>query len=354
MNDDISSYSKLSESSNIPLADILLISLNYHGIKTELNHNRVRFTVKLDATPNLYYIGVCSSDNTPFRVINSDLYFKTCIVGKIAKIENDTCDETYFRRNNTSLTINSNSRSTCRGCRFCGTSQLTKNDTATTNNKKNIKSIIKNILKSNCMSDLSELKEIAVCTGCFKNEKEISNHLIELKKIASDFNFDGEIKYIGSQIRSLEVIDEIIDKVKHFSYYMTLEVFDKRKELLRWSKSDLALDQAINILEYVKGKGQNTSFLYILGVEELDNLKFFYKLKKSLTRFPVVNIFQIYKKDQEILRPNQANSMLYYIKARKMIEQMFQDTNLRPRSWENYRGLWYEQFNEEVMKSIKI
>ena len=73
-----------------------------------------------------------------------------------------------------------------------------------------------------------------------------------------------------------------------------------------------------------------------------------------MNHFPVVNLFQVYSPEQALLRPNEANRIEYYLTARKILEEMYANSNLRPELWENYRPLWYLSFGREDKNDIRI
>lgn len=99
--------------------------------------------------------------------------------------------------------------------------------------------------------------------------------------------------------------------------------------------------------------GIRTNFSYIVGLESLGTLeKGFSEFLPSVNSFPIVNVFQAHR-GQEILRHKEANNIEYYIKARRIIENVFKHTSFRPRPWENYRGLWYLKFGEEYLDDIR-
>jgi hypothetical protein len=66
-----------------------------------------------------------------------------------------------------------------------------------------------------------------------------------------------------------------------------------------------------------------------------------------ITRFPIINIYQVQTQGQVNLIHADAKELEYYLQARKIIESIFKDTKMRLRFWENYRPLWYDVFGEE-------
>ena len=72
-------------------------------------------------------------------------------------------------------------------------------------------------------------------------------------------------------------------------------------------------------------------------------------------RFPVVQVMQNYLSSQEQYRvKDAAEDVEYYLKARKTLEDIFKDTDLRPRTWENYRSVFYTTYQGAHNETIKI
>lgn len=74
-------------------------------------------------------------------------------------------------------------------------------------------------------------------------------------------------------------------------------------------------------------------------------------LADSITRFPVVNVYQIQTPGQMRIMDGEAKGLEYYIKARRIVEQVFAGTDLQPRRWENYRPLWYDFYAGQSLPS---
>jgi hypothetical protein len=45
----------------------------------------------------------------------------------------------------------------------------------------------------------------------------------------------------------------------------------------------------------------------------------------------------------------EAKKLKYYIESRKLIEGIFEGSDLAPRRWENYRPLWYKTFKDKPL-----
>lgn len=348
---------ELSAIYQIPKEDILMIALNICGVKTdETKDKRTRFSFQLKGKPEKFYLAICvNTGETPFSMIGDSIYLNDEEIGTVIDREVDTCDSTYFRRNKTAMTLNSNSRSKCRGCKFCGTYSQEADDTENLTTEEKLSKYIDNLLIAENMKDLSSIIDVGICTGCFPLDDLAADHIIMVRKVLSKYGFTGSIKYIGSQIKTGENLQRIHDSAMPFSLYITAECFERRSDLLRPVKAALTIEKMQEVLGKAKGLNMETSFLYILGLDSLETIdKGFRLLAPQLTRFPVINLFQNYISDQESLRHSDAKELDYYLKARKLIENIFITTTIRPKIWEDYRGLWYYKFGMEDVNDYKI
>ena len=255
----------------------------------------------------------------------------------------DVIELSYFRKNGKVMTLNSNQRRFCSGCKFCGVSQQESRYLASLLDRDLLEAYFEE-LSQTC--NFEELEEIALCTGCFPKEKYLVEHLYDIHDVASEHGFGGEIKFIGSEL-SRDGLKEIARKIPDFSYYFTIEVFTNRDIFLN-PKKRVPLDEIERTLQFAKNQGFDTSFLYIIGLEPLEIYeRGLRRFKKDVTRFPVINIFQNYHKEQEKHRVGK--TLDYYLKARKIAESVFEDTDLKPRVWECYRSLWYSEYRGEKL-----
>ncbi len=70
-----------------------------------------------------------------FEHDGNNVTFNGQVIAIASHMEKDTCTDSYWRGGKKYLTLNSNSRSNCRGCAFCGTYSLEDDDKALTNSE---------------------------------------------------------------------------------------------------------------------------------------------------------------------------------------------------------------------------
>lgn len=342
---------------HIPIEDVLLIALNRYGLCANIQDKRIRFKLRLNTYEEVFYLAVCiNTYPSPFTIENRN---RLCLdgetVGEIIDIEKDTCDATYFRRNMTALTLNSNMRSQCEGCKFCGTYNQDPEDKIDMSDASKMIRYLENFLRINQMEDFRDLVRISICTGCFTDETELVNHILTVYRVFSKFGFTKRIRYIGSQIRSEEAMDIIERTIPYFSLSLTVECFSHRKERMRREKASLDFKAVRDVLLQSLKHGFSTNYLYITGLDDLDVMKKgIQSLSDCVNRFPIIQILQNYLSNQEQQRIGEAKELSYYFKARKLVESVFSNTALTPRSWENYRGLYYLTYQNKPLRCIRI
>ena len=355
---------KLYSKYNIPTEDLLLLDLNLSGVKLKLQSRRVRFELEstnkdifsLSHSRNIFnfYLAIPTVDRSPYFFKNGSLFFNSHVIGKARGVTEDFCDSSYPRRGGTVLNINPNARTSCRGCKFCYTVFQVPRDKECILSDDKLRNFLENWIKKFDIANLSHLMQIAIVTGCFPNEQKVVDFLKMAKNVLNDFSFKGELFYFGSQIKSERALLEL-KKIKPLGICFSLECFDNknREYFLRDVKRDLDLDTIKERLIFANNLGIRTNFSYIIGLESLETIKKgFCEFLPYTNSFPIVNAFQAHK-GQKLLRYNEADKIDYYIKARKIIEDIFMQTALRPRPWENYRSLWYLKFGEEFLDDIR-
>lgn len=334
----------LSKKYNVAEVDIILIDLNICGINVEIEADRVRFNLKFLDRKEKYFCALQVRKDSDYSILDEKLYFKDRHIAMLYDFEIDFCDTYYMRRNNTVLNINPKTRINCEGCKFCYTSHQKSRNMLDLTITDNLNKFFDDWMEAYSKKDLSELYQIAVVSGCFPNETALINFLLELNEKVNSMKFHGEIFYLGSQIQTENAI-RALSEIHRFAYSLSIECFTNREKFLRSSKSTFTLDQIKHVMHMSIKYGYRTNFTYILGLDSLYDLKVGLKvLRQYVNSFPIFNVFQehVYQKG---LRNHEANDIEYYLKARRLIEKIFESSCFKPNTWEVCRTLWYTTFN---------
>jgi len=353
----------ISISFNIPISEVVFIELNRTGVwlsKRQVPVNfRARFLCddKFSKKPPLYFaVPVKNKTETAFSVNENDqLTLGSHVLGDVSDLEIDTCDCSYFRKNKTILNLNSNRRGNCSGCAYCVHNypiydDRVLKDRQRLSGKSSIREFLKNeIIAKNKFVNLAHLDQIAIVTGIFSGEKAVVKHISDVREVASEFEFQGSIFFLGSELRSKSALAEV-KKYGPFSLCYAVDCFTDRNFRLTKKKRNYSISQIIQTLSWACESGFETTFAYIVGLDPLkDIFEWVNKLQHDINRFPIVNTYQIQHPDQKKIITPEANKLDYFLKARKVFESIFLPTLLRPRNWENYRSLWTHWFGNEFL-----
>jgi hypothetical protein len=345
---DINVIARLAEKYSVPLEDVLFIALNTNGVNLECDFNRMRMAFRL-ADSNLfsyakqrgeldYYFALPVNQNSSFTIIDNVLLLRDTVVGQAIDPMEDICDAHYPRRKGTSLNINPNSRTSCRGCQFCYTAYQIPYDRKKLKTDSDLKDFFEDWMLKYDLTSLSHLIQVSVVTGCYESSDEVCRFLCTLKNVLSEYQFTDKIFYLGSQIATKEQLGSL-SVVKPFGICFSLETFERR-ELLRDKKRLVSLQDACESMDFAQELGYETNFSYIVGMESLRVIEYHFScLKNHVNKFPTINTLQMHKYHEATLMAPGAHRLEYYLEARRILEQMFAETSMRPLVWEDYRSL---------------
>ena len=355
---DISEWYDLAFKYGASPQEVGLIDFNRTGVCLDDNDVRAGFRTRFNGT--LFYsndlswfaLPVRNSSDSNFHIRNGKVYFKDFHIGIIDRPVLDTCNTSY-QRGERLLNLNSRSRSNCIGYKACVHNDKSLYDNTVIKDRHELRTRqdIDNFFyeKERLGMNTSELKQIAVVTGLFRDENETLEHLRDVYNVATDHKFSGELMYFGCQLMSAAALRDF-SKLGKTAIVFAIDNFTSRKENLSKAKSSLSLEDFYVSMSVAKSLGIETTFAYIAGVDDLsaisENFTYFFNV---CTRFPVVNIFQIQTDLQAQALYDGAKNLEYYLQARRAIESAFFNSNMRPRRWENYRPLWYREFNGELL-----
>jgi hypothetical protein len=140
-----------------------------------------------------------------------------------------------------------------------------------------------------------------------------------------------------------------------FHLTLTVECFGRRPEILKQSKAKLTPEDVEHVLRAARERDVLADYTYIVGLDSQDLAHHHLSRYAPLTTtFPRFQIFQPHSAFMDRYVATGAGRIEYYLSMRRMIEGIFLDTGLRPKSWENYRPLWYFSFAGESLHSVRI
>ena len=353
---------RLSEHYQVPIEDVLFIAVNVYGLNLDCQFNRIRMDFRLADSELFayakkrgeldYFLALPVNPTSQFVLSDNTVLLNNRVIGEAINPMEDVSDLHYFRRKKTALNFNPNSQSSCAGCRFCYTSRLTPNEKQKIETGAEVKIFFENWMKKYGLTDLSHLIRIAVVTGNYSNSDDLCQFLLELKQVVQDHRFGGEIFYLGSQIATPEQLRRLAE-VQPLCICFSMETFERR-DLLRPDKRMLGLDETRDVMDRALELGHAVNFSYIVGMEPLQvmerNIR---RFKEHINRFPIINTFQRHKFQGTTLADPNADRLEYYLDARRILEQLFGQTSMRPFVWENYRSLWFLAFDKEPLHGIR-
>lgn len=282
------------------------------------------------------------------------IWFDDHRIADIENLENDDAVLSYFRNGTKVLTVNSNARSACVGCTFCCTGLQDESDPHL-NALDDLQQYLSLVRDTLGWTDLSSLDTLAVCTGCFHYEDRAIDHLAQFRNLLHQYRSKANIHFLSSVIRSKEGFERIQREVSPFHLTLTIECLSKRNIILKDSKASLTYEKMIEVLDLGKQYGCKMDFTYIVGLDSFkilsDKLPI---LADQVNTFPRFQVFQPHGSFMRAFASRESQEIEYYLQARKFIEKLFRDRPLRPRSWENYRPLWYFTFADEELSGVRI
>jgi hypothetical protein len=340
---------------SMPLEDVLLISLNACGLRTDLGTPRARLRLRMKERPADEFRLILATGRpfSPFTMDEDMIYLNSEPIANFREIQDDLAVIGYFRRQGTVITLNSNARSYCTGCAFCPNTmegafdkpRLTVDELVTS---------LKFLARSRGLEDLSSIVEVNLSTGCLAEEDAALDHLKVVRNALWNVSSTAQIGFLSSVLRSTDVFEAIAESIHNFHLVLTIECFQNRDLILKSTKSSLTPEQMPDVLRVAKEVGHDTDFTYIVGLDNPDvAFERFHALLPYLTRFPNFQVYQPHSGVMDTFCTQGADNLEFYLHFRQRLEALFLKTELRPLSWENYRPLWYFEFAGEPMSCIR-
>jgi len=164
---DINVIERLAKRYDVPLEDVLFITLNVNGVRLECDYNRMRMGFRLAESSLFeyakqrgeldYYFALPINQESPFVIVENVLFLRNIVIGQAIGPTEDICDSHYPRRKGTVLNINPNSRTSCRGCQFCYTSYQVPCDRKRMRDDSDLKDFFEDWMNKYGLANLSHL-----------------------------------------------------------------------------------------------------------------------------------------------------------------------------------------------------
>lgn len=308
----------------------------------------------LDSAESWQIILPLDNPDSPFVLGERWLRIADEPVADLVAVENDDVVLTYLRAGGRSVTLNTHSRSVCTGCLFCPNVIEDAAD-ATLTTERSLAELLEWLMGDNGWLDLSDVEIMTVCTGCFQTPHAAIAHMVALRRAASRYGFDGRLHLLSSVIRERLDLERLAAEAGSFHLTLTLECFTRRNLLLKDTKASLTLDDACRILSDCADLGMLGDFTYVAGLDPLNvTVEGLRRLAEHVTTFPRIQVFQAHNQYMRAARDPQAEPLDYYLELRNLIEGSFAKRGLAPRSWENYRPLWYSMYDGGAVAGPRV
>lgn len=264
--------------------DLHYFSMKYYGVRDSLV-NAGRPSWNLIDSKDLYHITFATDEvNSPYMIREEDLFF----MGKPLPFRIDFVERIpvrkrryYYLRNSNYLTptlfdemiINLNFQQQCYLCNFCQNLVCGSQRSITEEEGFQL------IMSRGDISDLGNMHEIAVVTGCFWSGDRVCEHIIKIIDLAVQYGFKGRLFYIGFELIESKLIKKLLEKIqqknlKGLKMAYTIEKFSERNRLLGGCKGKYTLDDIVNCLKLLKDSGiTELQYSYIPGLDTLDDFK---------------------------------------------------------------------------------
>ncbi|WP_432832890.1 hypothetical protein [Dactylosporangium sp. CA-092794] len=336
---------RAADAYSTPQLDALLIAANAAGARTDLPYPRARMQLRpLDSDEVWQVILPLDNPHSPFLLDEQGLRLGGEPVAELVGLENDDVVLTYLRAGGRSLTLNTHSRSICTGCLFCP-NVLEDAADATLKTERQLADLLEWVQADNGWPDLSGVEVITVCTGCFQTPAAAIAHMVAVRRAAARYGFTGRLHLLSSVIRNRDDLEQLAGQTAPFHLTLTLECFTRRNLLLKDTKASLTLDDACRIMDDCADLGMQADFTYVAGLDPIDaTVAGLRRLAGHATTFPRIQVFQAHNQYMRAARDAQAEPLEYYLQVRTEVEGAFAGRGLAPRSWENYRPLWYSSY----------
>jgi hypothetical protein len=345
----LTAFERLADRYAVPRADVLLMAINLYGITSPFDHHRARLSVTLAGLPGTPWqvIVPLNAPASPFVFDGEVLRVSGEVVAQVRRVDADEAVGGYFRDGGRAATLNPNARSRCVGCAFCPNTLEAAADPRMAE-ERGLTELLHALTEQHPHKDLTQVREVTVSTGCFERELAAVEHLVALRRVLGEFGVTARLGFLTSVLRTPAAFATLAREVAPFTLRLTAECFTRRDLLLKASKAKLTSEQMPENLRLAREAGHDASFTYIVGLDDLEAMREgLVALAPHVSAFPNFQVYQAHNQIMGGLRAQGAQDLEFYLTARRVIEEIYEPSGLRPAAWECYRPLWHYSFADE-------
>ncbi len=347
-------FSRLSEKYGIPPADVVMIALNAHGVRSVSGLGRARCLVAPEMAAGRIFRTIIATGRpeSPFEVDGDRLLLDGVTAARVTRIEHDDARLGYFRDQQRVLTLNTHSRSSCTGCVFCPNTGNDASDPRVNTATDELSNWLAVLCQREGIADLSGVEQANLSTSCFGNEGAAIEHLKFLRGALARMGFKGRLGILSSVIRTQEGFRELAETVGPFALFLTLECVTRRALWLKESKANLTPAAAVEVLATARDAGCSTGVTLVVGLDPLADLgAWLSEALPHVSDFPNLQIYQAHSSYMQAAGVMGDDPLEWFLGARCTLEDWlyrYKD-RLRPEHWQNYRPFWYTQYLGEEL-----
>jgi hypothetical protein len=342
-------FEALSAQFGVPLADVTMIALNTHGVRTNNGLGRARCMIAPDAAKGRAFRTIVATNrlDSRFEVDGDQLLLDGLSIGQVGRIEHDDARLGYFRDGRRILTLNTNARSHCTGCVFCPNTGSDASDPKVNTATDELLNWLSVMCQREGVANLSAVEQVNLSTSCFGDEHSAIEHLRFLRRELAALGFRGRLGILSSVIRSRAGFDEIVRDVGPFALFLTLECVTRRDLWLKETKASLSSSAALDVLCQARDAGCSTGVTLVVGLDVIEDVcAWLSDALPHLTDFPNLQVYQVHSRFMQAAGVMGGQPVRWFLEARVALEKClrpFRD-DIRPEHWQNYRPFWYTQY----------
>lgn len=328
----------LAEKYGMDIQSLHTLNMQRLGVCTDLEPNAVRIDVEFLYKDKVFHIPFARNQNSPYKILDGrislgDSDFNLTLIN----LKEDLPSSPYYFRGsetNSILVINSTFLSSCsQRCTFCEQT-IAPPGKSRYSLKFSTERLFDKVMDEQNLPSLGNLAQISIVTSCAGTEERAAKLVLGYKQEAEKREFKGKILFASNEIRSEEALRLLAD-TGNIILAFTVECFANRIKFMPGSKGSISLERIREILSFGKNLGMETTYFYILGLDDLQVMRRgFTSLRDAIDIAPTCPTYQPQGGvDNIVTRP-----LEYFLEARKIYNEIHQGIQ-QFESCQNFKSL---------------